>query len=178
MSSLSDFYLHLSGITDSGPASKCQDDIEVFGNDLGNIVNNFRLQVNRSKALVKLLTDRTEMAKQHRLERLNHHMESKAIVVRIVAIVTLVYLPAIFTSVSQMKRQLLLFADGANHQNSIDFLQHGRRQVPGVWLSRREIFANCDEQVAGGHDSTHRPDTATGLCNQEMGRDVISSRGY
>lgn len=102
MNSLSDFYLRLSRTTDSGPASKCQDDIEVFRNDLGNIINNFRLQVNRSKALVKTLTDRTELVKQHRLERLNQHMESEAIVVRIVTIVTLVYLPATFTSVSQM----------------------------------------------------------------------------
>lgn len=106
MNSLSDFYVRLSRITDSGPASKCQEDIEVFSNGLGNIINNFQLQINRSKVLVKILTDRTEMVKQHRLERLNQHMESEAIVVRIVAIVTLVYLPATFTSVSQMKWQL------------------------------------------------------------------------
>ena len=99
MTSLSNFYLRLSQIVASGPAAKCQEDIEVFRNDLGNIINNFQLQVNRSKALVKTLTDRTEMVKQHRLERLNQHMESEAIVVRIVAIVTLVYLPATFTSV-------------------------------------------------------------------------------
>lgn len=103
MNSLSDFYVRLSRMTDSGPASQCQEDIEVFSNDLGNLVNNFRLLVNRSKALVKTLTDRTEMVKQHRLERLNQHMESEAIVVRIVAIVTLVYLPATFTSVGGIK---------------------------------------------------------------------------
>ncbi|KAG6363610.1 hypothetical protein INS49_008711 [Diaporthe citri] len=98
MNSLSDFYLRLTRMTDSGPASRCQEDTEVFSNDLGNLINNFQLQVNRSKALAKTLTDRTEMVKQHRLERLNQHMESEAIVVRIVAIVTLVYLPATFTS--------------------------------------------------------------------------------
>lgn len=103
MNSLSEFYLRLSRMTDSGPASKCQEDIEIFSNDLRNLVNNFQLQVNRSKALVKTLTDRTEMVKQHRLERLNQHMESEAIVVRIVAIVTLVYLPATFTSVGGIK---------------------------------------------------------------------------
>lgn len=102
MNSLSDFYRRLSRNSDSGPASTCQDDIEIFSNDLGNIINNFRLQVNRSKAMVKTLTDRTELVKQHRLERLNQHMESEAIVVRIVTIVTLVYLPATFTSVSRI----------------------------------------------------------------------------
>lgn len=117
MCSLSDFYRRLSRITDSGPASKCEEDIEVFSNDLGNIINNFQLQVNRSKALVKILTDRTEMVKQHRLERLNQHMESEAVVVRIVAIVTLVYLPATFTSVGGMKWHLLLFTKYVNDFN-------------------------------------------------------------
>lgn len=176
MNSLADFYLRLSRNTDSGPASLCQDDIEVFSNDLGNIINNFRLQVNRSKALVKTLTDRTELVKQHRLERLNQHMESEAIVVRIVTIVTLVYLPATFTSVSQTDRMLLLFRILLTVSFS-DSLQHGHNQVSGT-ISWRKLFTSCDEQVAGGHNSTYSADAGLGLRRQEMGRESITSREF
>ncbi|ROW07704.1 hypothetical protein VMCG_03674 [Cytospora schulzeri] len=98
MDSLRNFYTGLSRNQDCGPAMTCSDDVEVFANYIGNIIHDFKLQIFRSKALAKLLTDRTELVKQLRIERLNYHMESEAIVVRIITIVTLVYLPATFTS--------------------------------------------------------------------------------
>ncbi|KAL2278793.1 hypothetical protein FJTKL_14134 [Diaporthe vaccinii] len=98
MNSLSNFYVRLKEFTESGPASRCQEDIDVFIKDLSNIINTFRLQVNRANALIKTLKDRTEMVRQHRSERLNQYMKNEAMLVRIVTIVTLVYLPATFTS--------------------------------------------------------------------------------
>lgn len=98
MSSLQKFYTKL-GQTKDFPAQKsCSEDVDMFVNKLDYMTEDFRLQVSRSKALLKVLSDRTELVKQHRLERLNYHMETEAIVVRIVTIVTLVYLPATFTS--------------------------------------------------------------------------------
>ncbi|KAF7559254.1 hypothetical protein G7046_g4894 [Stylonectria norvegica] len=76
----------------------CADDIDVFKNEVNNVMHNFKLQIGRAKALVALSRSRTELVKQHRLERLNQHMEREAILVRIVTMVTLIYLPATFVS--------------------------------------------------------------------------------
>lgn len=78
--------------------TSCSDDIGVFASQLGNIINDFKLQIDRAEALVQITTDRTELVKQHRLERLNLNMENEAIIVRIITIVTLIYLPATFVS--------------------------------------------------------------------------------
>lgn len=98
MDSLRNFYTGLSRNKDCGPAVACSDDVDIFSNNIGNMIHDFKLQIFRAKALAKLLTDRTELVKQLRIERLNYHMENEAIVVRIITIVTLIYLPATFTS--------------------------------------------------------------------------------
>lgn len=100
MSSLKRFYEKLAQ-NKNFDIRNCEDDIEVFSNQLDSMMDDFRLQIGRAKALVKLTSDRTELVKQHRLERLNQNMEKEAIVVRIVTIVTLIYLPATFVSVSR-----------------------------------------------------------------------------
>lgn len=96
--SLRRFYTQLGQNKDFQARNSCSDDIDVFSNKLDYIMDDFKLQVSRAKALLKTLSDRTELVKQHRLERLNYHMEREAIVVRIITIVTLIYLPATFTS--------------------------------------------------------------------------------
>jgi hypothetical protein len=65
------------------------------------------MQTSRAKLLVKIISDRKELVLQHlqgqaaeRTEKLNRNLEREAVVMRIVTIVTLVYLPATFTSVS------------------------------------------------------------------------------
>lgn len=96
--SLQRFYNKLGQHKDFQARTLCSDDIDVFANKLDYIMDDFKLQISRAKALLKMLSDRTELVKQHRLERLNYHMEREAIVVRIITIVTLIYLPATFTS--------------------------------------------------------------------------------
>ncbi|KAH9233222.1 hypothetical protein K456DRAFT_349890 [Colletotrichum gloeosporioides 23] len=98
MKSLMRFYAKLDENQDFDLRSSCTDDIDEFCTQLYSMVNDFTLQISRAKALVKLTGDRGELIKQHRLERLNHNMEKEAILVRIVTIVTLIYLPATFVS--------------------------------------------------------------------------------
>lgn len=100
MNSLQRFYIKLKQNSDFALRSSCSEDIDVFVNEIDNLTNNFRLQVSRAKALLKRISGRTELVQQHRLERLNQHMEREAVVVRIITIVTLLYLPATFVSVS------------------------------------------------------------------------------
>ncbi|KUI62025.1 hypothetical protein VP1G_09152 [Cytospora mali] len=98
MDSLRNFYIGLGSNKDCEPAMTCHEDVDIFTNNVSNMIHDFKRQIFRSKALVKLLSDRTELVKQLRIERMNYHMENEAIVVRIITIVTLIYLPATFTS--------------------------------------------------------------------------------
>jgi hypothetical protein len=85
----------------------CEDDLTTFTSQLDEIINDFHMQTSRAKLLVKIISDRKELVLQHlqgqaaeRTEKLNRNLEREAVVMRIVTIVTLVYLPATFTSVS------------------------------------------------------------------------------
>jgi Mg2+ and Co2+ transporter CorA len=98
MTSLRRFYVDLRDNDEFPMKKSCGDDIAVFASQLGNLIDDFRLQIDRADALVRITADRTELVKQHRLERLNLNMESEAIIVRIITIVTLIYLPATFVS--------------------------------------------------------------------------------
>ncbi|KZL74371.1 hypothetical protein CT0861_10670, partial [Colletotrichum tofieldiae] len=98
MGSLGRFYTKLGENKDFDIRELCSGDIEVFTNQIGNMMDEFKLHIGRAGALAKLIADRTELVKQHRLERLNHNLEKEAIVMRIVTIVTLIYLPATFVS--------------------------------------------------------------------------------
>lgn len=98
MTSLRRFYNDLRDNEEFPMKKSCADDISVFSSQLGNLVEDFKLQVDRADALVRIATDRTELVKQHRLERLNQNLEKEAIIVRIITIMTLIYLPATFVS--------------------------------------------------------------------------------
>lgn len=106
ISALNKFYCRLGAKKTFTMANTCREDINDFSNELENVINNLKLQIGRAKALMKIVSGRLELVKQHRLERLNRHMEKEAIVVRIITIVTLLYLPATFTSVSASNLKL------------------------------------------------------------------------
>lgn len=87
--------------------SACNDEIANFSDQLDEMIDDFLMQTSRAKLLVKIISDGKELVSQHlqgqaaeRTEKLNQNLEKEAIVVRIVTIVTLVYLPATFVSVS------------------------------------------------------------------------------
>ncbi|KAH7128546.1 hypothetical protein B0J11DRAFT_578738 [Dendryphion nanum] len=85
--------------------SGCKDDIATFTAHLNEITNDFAMQASRAKLLANIINDRKELVLQHlqgqaadRTERLNRNLEREAIVMRIITIVTLLYLPATFVS--------------------------------------------------------------------------------
>jgi Mg2+ and Co2+ transporter CorA len=106
MTSLRDFYEKLV-VNQSVNFGNCAFDIDDFTSELGHLINDFKLHISRAKALVKVISNRSELVKQQRMERLNKNLENEAIVMRIVTIVTLLYLPATFVSVSHYHQATL-----------------------------------------------------------------------
>ncbi|EXJ79745.1 hypothetical protein A1O3_08028 [Capronia epimyces CBS 606.96] len=109
MKSLCRFYDGLRSNKDVPQSLKdeCGLDIVTFIGQIEDMSSDFKMQIARAKLLVKITNDRKEMVIQHlqsqateRMERLNQNMEKEAIVMRIITLVTLVYLPATFVSVS------------------------------------------------------------------------------
>jgi hypothetical protein len=103
----------------------CQSDVESFKTHLNDVISDFKSHTSRAKLLSAIIRDRQKLVcswllvcfklsrltflqiKQHlqsqtseRLETLNLNMEREAIVMKVVTIVTLVYLPSTFVSVS------------------------------------------------------------------------------
>lgn len=84
----------------------CGDHMYAFFSQLDEIMSDFDMQITRAKLLAKITNDRKELVLQHlhsqaseRTERLNNNLEREAMLMRIVTIVTLLYLPATFVSV-------------------------------------------------------------------------------
>jgi Mg2+ and Co2+ transporter CorA len=109
LKSLRKFYSDLtvrSGFPDT-LRNSCEDDLHTFLYQLNEISNDFDMQIARAKLLVNIIHDRKELVVQHlqsqaseRTEQLNKNLEREAIVMRVITIVTLLYLPATFVSVS------------------------------------------------------------------------------
>ena len=109
MNALRRFYTSLKDHKDFPSVLKeeCADDLVAFGAHLGEIIDDFNIQIARAKLLAGVIRDRKELVLQHlqgqateRTEQLNLNLEREAIVMRIITIVTLLYLPATFVSVS------------------------------------------------------------------------------
>ena len=124
MQSLTEYYKRLRSSKDFDLGDPCSDDIEAFVAQLNDMMHDFRTLIGRATDLVKVTKNRKELVgalgawfchymltvmqvMQHlqsqsteRMEVLNRNMEKEAIVVRIITIVTLIYLPATFVSVS------------------------------------------------------------------------------
>ncbi|KAL2405853.1 hypothetical protein ABEF95_000939 [Exophiala dermatitidis] len=107
MTSLRRFYDGLRINKDVPPSLKDGCDLEIanFTASIEDMISDLQMQVARAKLLVKITNDRKEMVIQHlqsqaaeRMERLNMNMEKEAIIMRIITLVTLVYLPPTFVS--------------------------------------------------------------------------------
>jgi len=61
MASLRRFYMDLRENEDFLLGKSCSDDIGVFTSQLGNMMEDFKLQIDRADALVRITTDRTEL---------------------------------------------------------------------------------------------------------------------
>jgi hypothetical protein len=107
ISSLRRFYLGLMKNSDFPLLikEKNEADIQSFSNGLADIIDDFGMQISRAKLLARIIMDRKELVAHHlqgqvaeRTEELNLNLEREAIGMRIITIMTLVYLPATFTS--------------------------------------------------------------------------------
>ena len=121
MTSLRSYYEGLKDNADFPLKSTCKNDVRHFAAQVDDMIYNFRMQISRAKLLVKIVSDRKELVRvlilvkfksltwtqilQHlqsqaseRMETVSYHMAREAIVMRIITIVTLIYLPATFVS--------------------------------------------------------------------------------
>lgn len=170
MDSLKRFYEKLVVNKDFDLKEDCSYDIDVFASQLSQMMDDFRLQIGRAKALVRVMSNRTELVKQHRLERLNGNLEKEAIVVRIVTIVTLIYLPATFVSVRAMNpalqgREVIFWPTLI--LNVADAVQHRHHQVPG--LATGDLFCGGYAAMAAGYSSTDFPDSLCRVPGKKLG---------
>ncbi|KAF4630836.1 hypothetical protein G7Y89_g7300 [Cudoniella acicularis] len=103
ITALGNFYVGLKANKDfpSVLRENCEGDIDSFVSTLGEMVEGLKMHIIRAKLLVEIISDRKELVMQHlqgqaaeRTEQLNLNLEKEAIVMRIVTIVTLLYLPA------------------------------------------------------------------------------------
>jgi Mg2+ and Co2+ transporter CorA len=108
--SLRKFYFNLVSRKDFPDTLKasCEDHLYAFFSQLDEITSEFDMQLARAKLLVNITSDRKQLILQHlqsqvsdRTEQLNKNLEREAVVMRIITILTLIYLPATFVSVSR-----------------------------------------------------------------------------
>ncbi|KAI0469669.1 hypothetical protein GGR56DRAFT_668482 [Xylariaceae sp. FL0804] len=109
MSSLGRFYTGLS-TDDAFPLRKqCGELVNEFIFQLEALICDFKFQIARASTLVNITNSRKELVLQHlqrqsteNMEDMSRHMEQEAVIVRIITIVTLIYLPATFVSGGDM----------------------------------------------------------------------------
>jgi Mg2+ and Co2+ transporter CorA len=103
----------------------CADDLDTFFSQLDEITSDFDIQLSRAKLLVNIISDRKELVLQHlqsqaseRTEQLNRNLEKEATVMRIITIVTLLYLPATFVSASYPDLRATLLLTSSRHSSA------------------------------------------------------------
>ncbi|KAH0386106.1 hypothetical protein KCU92_g2994, partial [Aureobasidium melanogenum] len=99
------YYVELLDNEDFPFRLECRKSIQNFAADIESNIIRIKMQVHRLDLLSEIISDRKDLVAQHfqnqvaeRTEQLNHNLEKEAIVMRIITIVTLVYLPATFVS--------------------------------------------------------------------------------
>jgi hypothetical protein len=114
LTSLRDFYRRLVENKDFDLKCSCQDDVTTFTSQVDDLIYDSKMQIARAKVLVKITTDRKGLILQHLQTQATGKMEEltnltikigtmsqrEAIAMRIITVVTLIYLPATFVSVS------------------------------------------------------------------------------
>ncbi|KAH0274214.1 hypothetical protein KCU91_g5425, partial [Aureobasidium melanogenum] len=105
MAALRAYYVKLLDNEDFPLRTGCQKSIQNFATDIESNIVWARTQISRLNLLAEIIDGRKALVAQHfqnqvaeRTEQLNHNLEKEAIVMRIITIVTLVYLPATFVS--------------------------------------------------------------------------------
>ncbi|KAI4708510.1 hypothetical protein J4E89_006566 [Alternaria sp. Ai002NY15] len=129
LTTLRKFYSNLMAHKDFPDTLKtsCEDQLSDFLSQLDEITAEFDMQIARAKLLVNIISDRKQLVLQHlqtqvsdRTEQLNKNLERETVVMRIITILTLIYLPATFVS-TFFSTDIIKFQDqnqdSANYEN-------------------------------------------------------------
>jgi hypothetical protein len=129
LGSLRKFYLRLLRTKDFDLKKECKSNIVAFANQLDDMMYDSRMHIARAKVLVQITANRKSLILQHlqsqatqnqseatdEMERLTKSMhfigmiaQKEAIAMRIITVVTLVFLPATFVSVSRKNGLLII----------------------------------------------------------------------
>lgn len=100
-----------------------------------------------------------------RMEILNRNVEKEAIVVRIITIVTLIYLPATLISVGQSGSRMV-----HNAWHVPDFLRHGCGNVPRPG-QRRQLLTYSHGEMDRSDDTIDSNDARFCVVEQKLGRE-------
>ncbi|RDW91278.1 hypothetical protein BP5796_02443 [Coleophoma crateriformis] len=85
--------------------STCREDVVAFADKVNDIIYDSEMQISRAKLLVRIISDRKNLIREHLQTQATEKMEDltisnykEAIAMRIITVVTLIYLPATFVS--------------------------------------------------------------------------------
>ncbi|ERF69788.1 hypothetical protein EPUS_07044 [Endocarpon pusillum Z07020] len=112
LTSLRSFYTRLVDRRDFSLQGNCQEDVLTFAARVDDMVHDSKMQLSRARLLSRIVADRKNLILQHLQHQATEKMEAltmstyntgvmsqkEAIAVRIITVVTLVYLPATFVS--------------------------------------------------------------------------------
>lgn len=112
LESLRTYYKALLDNSEFGLRHSCREDVLSFAMQIDNMIYDSKMQVARAKVLVRITSDRKSLILQHlqsqateKMEKLTISMhkigalsQKEAIAMRIITVVTLIYLPATFVS--------------------------------------------------------------------------------
>jgi len=98
------FYIELKEHQDFPLTQSCVEDISDFINHLNYVINDNVTQISRVRHLADIINGHKDLVSQHiheKAEERDLNLEREATMMRIITVVTLVYLPGTFVSVSE-----------------------------------------------------------------------------
>jgi len=105
LTSLRKYYEALLGNKDFPLKKHCREDILKFSAQINDMIYDLNMQISRAKLLVRIAADRKSLILQHlqsqateKMEKLTEMAQKEAISMRVITVVTLIYLPATFVS--------------------------------------------------------------------------------
>ncbi|OQV04544.1 hypothetical protein CLAIMM_09404 isoform 1 [Cladophialophora immunda] len=112
LTSLRGYYEELLHHRDFDLKASCAQEIGTFATQVNDAVYETRMHVSRAKLLLRIISDRKSLVLQHlqtqaaeKMEIMTVLAQKEAIAMRVITVVTLIYLPATFVSVSDWPRK-------------------------------------------------------------------------
>lgn len=166
--SLHNFYTGLKNNKDFPLRHDGAEYIDVFADQLEDFLSDIEHLVQRAETLLKITNGRKELVIQHyqgqsteNMEKMNSNMEKETILVRIVTIVTLVYLPATFVS-TFFSTDVIKYQNGQNDSGSFSYTAMVRWLQVALPLTALTLFLAwlwnrwAKRQLIRGRDEAHQ----------------------